>query len=85
MARMSEAEAKRSVDTVRETAAGVSTRFVDQGARQSFDEAAADLVRLVEDWMASGSQPPRGPVPPMPRRPDRPAGARRCRRERTVD
>ena len=49
MARMTEAEARRGLDAIRETAAGVSSRFVDQTARQDFDRAAGDLVRLVED------------------------------------
>jgi len=49
MARMTETEARRGVDAIRETAAGVSSRFVDQAARQAFDRAAGDLVRLVED------------------------------------
>lgn len=49
MARMTETEARRGLDAIRETAAGVSSRFVDQTARQDFDRAAGDLVRLVED------------------------------------
>ena len=49
MARMTEAEARRGLDAIRETAAGVSSRFIDQTARQEFDRAAGDLVRLVED------------------------------------
>ena len=49
MARMTEAEARRGLDAIRETAAGVSSRFLDQTARQEFDRAAGDLVRLVED------------------------------------
>ena len=49
MARMTETEARRGLDAIRETAAGVSSRFVDQTARQEFDRAAGDLVRLVED------------------------------------
>lgn len=64
MARITETEARRDLEVIRETASGVSARFVDQGARQEFDRATGDLVRLVEDRISVQLAAPASAVRP---------------------
>ena len=49
MARMTETEARRGLDAIRRPQRACLPASLDQTARQEFDRAAGDLVRLVED------------------------------------